>query len=265
MKLKNLSSHHSLFRGKLALCRVFLLTVAAALPACGPIKLGTGSGTGDYEPPLREEYRAADKVQAIVMGQDNPGDRSLRGQYTYTVAPDRRLLVAYTFAQDLVQRAETKRGKMILRIALDLNSSGGLPAENLIVTPILKSWVLGSTWTRSNGFIKGKASEWNAPGADLDWVGAVHANREKPRNISTKPERRQQDDYVTTTTSSSTTSTTQPQVYGYVYFDITEWFQNYIKGRGANYGFAITSATGPYTFFGELSGTTGPVIIWNEL
>lgn len=230
------------------------------LSACGPMQLGGGEG---YEPPLKEEYRAADKVQAIVRGQDNPSDTSLRGQYHYTIGPDRRLLVSYTFAGDLIQRAETRRGKMILRVAVDLAQSQGKALEDLQLTPLLRAWVLGSTWSRYNGFIaRNSKSEWTVPGGDLDWVGAGKGSRKKPLPLVTR--RPSTGSGATTTTTSSSTTTTQPEVFEYVYFDITDWFLNYIKGRGANYGFALTSSKENILIFGEQSGTLGPVIIWYE-
>lgn len=248
------------------LVTIVVLCLPLLLTSCGPIKLG--SSNDDYEPPLKEEYRAADKVQAIVMGEDNPADPSLRGQYSYTIGPNRRLLVIYTFAQELVQKAETRRGKMLLRIAVDRRTSQGKVIENIQAVPLVRHWVLGSTWLRFNGFLKGKAAQWANPGGDFDWAGIQKGTTLKPQPaVARRPSLPASGGSTTTssTSTSTTTSTTTPEVYEYVYFDLTDWFLNYVKGKGANYGFAITSTQDTHSMFGELSGTLGPVIIWNEL
>ncbi|MBX9767820.1 MAG: hypothetical protein K2X47_11160, partial [Bdellovibrionales bacterium] len=194
-----------------------VLGLTPLMMGCGPIRLGTSGD--EYEPPLKEEYRAADKVQAIVMGQDNPSDKSLRGQYSYTVGPDRRLLVIYTFAQDLVEKAETRRGKMLLRIAIDHRTSQGKSVEGIQVAPLLRHWVLGSTWFRFNGFLKGKAAEWSNPGGDFDWVGIKKGTLMKPRPISGAKPPSSSSGSTTTSSSTSTTTTSVPEVFEYVYFD----------------------------------------------
>jgi hypothetical protein len=85
-----------------------------------------------------------------------------------------------------------------------------------------------ATWDAAHPFAG--SGRWAAPGGDFDPAGCQPASQVNGQSLL---------------------------------FDVTQWFIDFPRGRGVNYGL-IMVAIAPVTILGDNSGSYSPRILWNE-
>ncbi len=231
------------------------MTLALLVVRCGPWKSGT-------EPTLNEEMRVSDLVKLISPDITNGADEKTFDQTRYPIGPNHRVLIMYS---DLVAHLEkintNDGGKVLLELNLSKVSDTEAALDNFKICPLIEKWMLLATWERA--FPRRK---WSSAGGDFDPSGCISPTPTKPTValVSKKKSQDQEGEKQSSAPMASPTPTPAPTYTGTLYFDITDWYLNYPKGRGINYGLILTSQVDT-EILGDRSGAGAPRIYWYEL
>lgn len=181
---------------------------------------------GSYPP--REMTYALDAVKLISPSITSDRDPSAMRQSEYTVAPDKRLLMRFQHMSEHVSLIRTDEDS---KVQAQLTVIGD-PVEAqaaLRVCPLTRHFFMMATWRAAMSVGDG---EWGKEGGDYDEVGCVDSAADK-----TDPKR--------------------------LNFDVTQWFLDYPRARGANFGLILISSK-PVRIAGDLSGSAYPRLTWVE-
>ena len=193
------------------------------MSACGPLP-----GTGVVPAPIPQGF-PMDEVKVIapdLRQNDDPGSLMLQ---KVELSPNRRLLFRYSGLRNHMSHVMTWDGKKI-EVMIGVDTTQALPAqtEPLLLCPLNRNWMLRATWSRAHPF--GHQGEWAKSGGDFDPAACIKVGRVDQNKL---------------------------------YFDVTTWFENGLKGLGKNFGFVLCSTT-PVTVLGNLSPNLPPRIEWVE-
>jgi hypothetical protein len=231
--------------------KLLLLSILIFQTGC-VVSMGDGSGTGlePTPPPVHEEMRTPNLVKLIASDIEDPVEETTFGQLRYLVAPNRRLLLSYTSFVNHVGLITISGSR---RIYLELNlqnvTESATAIANLKVCPVLAQWALRSNWFRS-----GPRTNWKSPGGDIDTTGCVSGKLQKTEESAP---------VGTPAPGPTPTPTPVPEPTGSIYFDVTDWYLNYPKGRGTNFGLVLTSGAS-IEVLGDQSGARSPRLYWHE-
>ncbi len=204
-----------------------LILLSALIQACGPIVA--------LEPKVHEY--SMDGVKLLSADVSRGDDPRLSAQAEYTISPRHHLMLRL---QEVNQRKDSIRVSDLERVELKLHLTRTLDPStsqdefdttirpSIQVCPITKSWMMLATWNYAHPF--SKDGTWSQGGGDYDPNGCVHALRLEGQNLI---------------------------------FDVTRWFIDYPRGRGANYGLVVI-ADREWTISGEKSGSHSPRLLWKE-
>lgn len=177
--------------------------------------------------PIVNEVFSLDGIKLISEGNENLNDAGALGQDLYEVAPNKHLLMRY---EEMNEKAGGfGSSKLYLQLTLVEENKVDAAKGSLKVCPVTRNWMLLATWELAHPF--GPGGRWENKGGDFDAVGCVKGKSyEKPQ---TKEEERS------------------------LWFDLTQWFEDYPKARSMNYGLILLSDS-PIQILGETSGTYSP-------
>lgn len=171
-----------------------------------------------------------DGVKRITQG--TAGDeKSTWGQERYTVSTTSRLLLRFETLAKHVPDIDTSGGKKVT-VLLSLKNASDLTSAiaNLKLCPVTRAWMMLASWDLAHPFLGGEA--WSSKGGDYETAGCV-----LPTQLA------------------SSTATLE--------YDMTQWYIDYPKGRGYNYGL-LTVTTQIFEIEGDQSGSYSPRIAFEE-
>jgi|GEM_PF-6188305 len=182
-----------------------------------------------------EQVRSINGVKWVNPSVTDPRDSVAWGKPEYEIGPTSRLLMRL---EDMVSKNDsivTAPDKPItVRIYLPSiwAPTGALPdaeaaASVMQVCPITKNWMMHATWYRA--FPHSEAGDWTMPGGDFDTACSKNPKVER--------------------------DTMRSLVY--LKFDVTQWFLDYPRGRGIDYGLVLRSDQ-TVRVFGETSPSASP-------
>ena len=207
-----------------------------------------------------EQVYSLNAVKAIDPSISDGRSEESYSQDTYTVNPERRLLVRLEELSSHVSFIQVKDGKKIwVRISLQSESDKALAMDSLRFCPLTKQWLILATWKYAHPF--GAIGQWAQSGGDFDAANCIHPSIEYEEVISTN-------NGSSGNNSGNKNNGNNPPVPKkmdpkIVSFDVTQWVVDYPKSRGINYGLILLS-NAPLVVYGDASSTFSPRIAWTE-
>lgn len=188
----------------------------------------TGCGLPRFGTTSVPTQYSLDGVKRITpgLGSDNP---TTWGQNSYPVNTDSHVLLRFEKLSEHTSKIDTT-DKVEFQITIAETEHMASALQQLKLCPVTKSWMMLATWELAHPILGGEA--WSTPGGDYDNSGCV----------------------LGTQSANSSKS---------IVFDMTQWFIDYPKGRGTNYGIIAVSSQ-LINIVGEQSGSFSPRISFHE-
>ena len=221
-----------------------VLTAAGLFLACGPIKMGPGSG--DNLPEIKKVV-SVDGIKAIRPGISDGQDPTTLEQNRYIISAESRLLIRYESLMENRGEINQAGQKLALQISVPNPADKGKALEHLKLCPLTRDWMMLATWR--NAHFMSPNGKWLNPGSDFDDSACMTPVAVNPMNRPPDPSQ----------PSSSPTPTPNPKA---LYFDLSQWFLDYPQGRSANYGFVFVSDTTAVEIYGDKSSSDSPRFFW---
>jgi hypothetical protein len=188
-------------------------------------------GTG-YEAPIKPMVYAFDAVKRITPEVSAEADPSTFRQSTYPLGLTDHMLVRF---KDLLAHSSLVRLDDDNKVQVQLTVIGDpataeAAANSISICPLTRHFMMFATWLAAHQF--GSTGKWVHEGGDYDDASCV-------KGVVSKDNKQ------------------------FLLFDVTQWFIDYPKARGANFGLIVTS-TKPVTVAGDTSGSGYPRLLWSE-
>ncbi len=210
--------------------RAFLaLPLLALLSGCGYPYLG-----GTTAPSVSQTFSldAVKQISPDIVGGDTP---SAYGQAAYDLASEARLLFRYESFSTHVSNVNLENNKRVL-VQVTVESDPSEARTRLKLCPLVSDWMMLATWTLAHPF--GLGGQWKSPGADYDGSACESAQPVPVTpDLDYKPER--------------------------LFFDMTQWFVDYARGRNVNYGWVL-KASGTVRVVGDTSASNSPRVYFEK-
>lgn len=209
----------------------FFAVFAVLLSGCGYPYLG-----GTLAPSVAQSFsvEAVKQIAPEFTAGDTP---EAYGQSHYEVGPEKRLLLRYeNFSSHVhtVNLGADNSKKVWVQVAVESD-----PAEaraRLELCPLVADWMMLATWRFAHPF--GSAGRWQTAGSDYEAGGCVRAAPVPAQpDDSFKPDR--------------------------IQFDMTQWFIDYPRGRGLNFGWVL-KASDAVRVVGETSPGLSPRVLFEK-
>jgi hypothetical protein len=173
-----------------------------------------------------------DGVKLVGDGIEDMQDPATFGQASYPISPSRHLLLRFESFRDKWDSIDTSPGKKV-QVQLAVLDSGqlGSAVNSLRLCPVTRNWMMLATWRLAHPF--GQDGKWAQLGGDYDGAGCVQGM------LPSTPDGKS------------------------ILFDMTQWFTNYPRARGLNYGLILISDS-PTAVAGETSGSYSPRILFDQ-
>lgn len=200
--------------------RFILFTMTLMLCACG-LPLDESNMV------VYPETYHIDQIKLISTEIIDPKDTRTYNQATYVISATTRLLMRF---KDASEKSDSvypdKEHRVYIQVELVRKEDDKKALAHLAVCPIVSQWFILATWKKS--IPPAKYGYWNTEGGDLgpDCSKAIRLDEKNSSRIS---------------------------------FDVTDWYLNYPKGRGYDYGLALISDE-PIEIYGDLSSSYSPRI-----
>jgi hypothetical protein len=181
-----------------------------------------------------EQAYSIDGIRLITRGDSNAYGQQ-RSAQSYTLDPDRRLLLRLETFSDWKSVSVTEDKRVWLQVVLD-DKNKDTDISDLKLCPLRKDWMMLATWYRAHPF--SDSGIWENEGGDFDPESCT---------LRTIPEKNE-----------------TPTLKTVVRFDITQWYKDYARGRGTNYGFVLV-AERAVEIYSETSGSYSPRLFFSTL
>jgi hypothetical protein len=186
--------------------------------------IGTGCAMAVHD---EKQERTLDGVKLIAPGIEDREDPSSFEQARYELAPDRRLLLRYETLSESAKEVRTEGGRKVeVLLAPETASDLSAVQASVKICPLKRNWMMAATWRRAHPF--SPEGYWSTAGGDFDPGECI--------------------------SGSSATA-------GFVVFDATPWFLNYVRGRDQNFGLILVSDRN-VAIAGDANGSFSPRIRW---
>lgn len=184
-----------------------------------------------FGPPEPRTY-SMDGVHLISPSFSSGQDPRTFLQPEYALSDTERLLVRFESLgakESSVSLADGRKVKV--QIGLVHGVDPDQAEASLVLCPMVHDWMMLATWTAGHPF--GASGRWNSPGGDFESSGCVSGVKSDSDGTNI------------------------------LSFDVTQWFVDYVRGRGVNYGQILYAPNGKkIEIMGETNGTFSPRISW---
>ncbi len=196
-----------------------------------------------------------DIVKGIAEDRNSLNSDDGFEQESYKIGPKSRLIMSLSHLNDHIDDITIdEHHRVWAQVTLTQAESREGAMKSMRLCPISRSWMMLSNWDRAHPY--GRSGKWSKPGGDF--IADLCQN---PLNV-----------VPANTAVAATEGTTDPVQQPSsplsmdpkkVYFDITDWFQNYVKGRRQNFGLILLSEE-EVEIEGDLDSFESPRILWLE-
>lgn len=208
------------------------------LPGCGK-KFDFGGSPGE----TKVEYYMVDGVKNLRSDvQDGADPRSFR-EDQYLISPTSRLLLRFESLSSQASKIVISDSDDVwIRVIVAEGQSLELAQQQLKVCPVSKNWMMLATWKFAHPF--GTSGFWRVEGGDYEGSGCVQAQFDPGKNP---------------------TVGVTPMDQRALYFRITRWYQDLVRGKNENRGHILMSEGSEVLVIGDNSASFGPRIQWSEI
>lgn len=195
---------------------------------------GCGDGSSGKDNTFEKKHFAKG-VKLISSSIKDPNDKRTMKQNTYTLNSTSRLLIRLGGMKTHSSQAIVSNDKrMYLVIAASNFDTNWVDLQEKVeVCPITTNWMMLATWIKAHN-LPTDSAKWNNKGGDFSNDFCV-----KHDSSYSNPER------------------------DTLYFDVSDWYDFYIKSHGSNYGLILKSSV-EVTIFGDEDSKQAPHFIWQE-
>jgi hypothetical protein len=173
--------------------------------------------------------RSLNGVKLISPEIGSPYDPGTVSQAQYALSDRRRLLLRF---EELTQQSSgiliSENRKLEAQVTLGSDGEAADAETALLLCPVTRNWMMLATWERAHPF--SDDGRWENAGGDYEASGCVKPHRREKRAV---------------------------------WFDVSQWFLDYPRGRGINYGFILVAAQA-LTVEGDASASDSPRLLWQQ-
>ncbi len=219
---------------------IFTVASTSGLVSCAPVP----------ETAAHEKIHAIDGVKLISKDIIRGDDLRTFGQPTFTVDPDRRLLIRY---ETLMAQSGIREDRPLrLRVYAMNENDAAIARVSLKACPIIKSWMMAASWNSGHPWAGGS---WR-PGGAIDESSCISVEvipTEVKPSVVEKPVVKDTSDAAPLDCSAARA----------LCFDVTAWYKTWVVQRHENFGLALISDR-PVALIGTGSPALSPRIHWFE-
>jgi hypothetical protein len=192
-----------------------------------------------------------DVVKYISEDKELLNDRDTFQQNVFEIGPRARLIMSLGDLKDKADNIRVdEKHRIWTQISLVRESDRAQALDSLEVCPITRSWMMLSNWNRAHPY--GRSGKWASSGGDYAKSLCKKGLKDLNGDLAKMPSGK------TNEIISPLDPTPQK-----IYFDVTEWFQNYVLGRSENFGLILISDK-TFKIEGDQSPALSPRIQWVE-
>lgn len=191
-----------------------------------------------------------DMVKLIDSTVTRPSDDKTFEEDAYVVSPTSRLMLSLSHLSDHTDKISVSRNRKVwAQVTLVDGAFHDSAVATLKLCPMNRPWMMLATWNQAHPF--GRNGRWSQSGGDF----VDNLCRSPSLTPPAAPN------------SSGTISSTDPKKTDLdprkIYFDVTDWYKNYVIGRSSNHGLLLMSSEG-ITLEGDTTISDSPRMVWSE-
>jgi hypothetical protein len=203
-----------------------ILWFGAGVVVAGCAPLTPGDFQDAPPKPMIHAFDAVKRIEPAVTAEADPSEFR---QTAYGLSPTARLLMRFMDFPSHIQNVRIDGGSKV-QVQITALSDVNEAAAAIQVCPLTRHFMMFATWQAAHQF--GSSGRWQTPGGDFD-------------------------------PSDCAKGTISDAGKGEIVFDVTQWFIDYPKARGVNYGL-IAMSTKAVQIAGDTSGSEYPRLLWSE-
>lgn len=195
---------------------------------------GCGDGSSGQVSTFKQKHFARG-VKLISSSIKDPNNKRTMKQNNYTLDSTSRLLIRLGGMKALSNQALVSKDKrMYLVIAVSNFDTNWVDLQEKVeVCPITTNWMMLATWFKAHN-LPTDSAKWKNKGGDFS------------KDFCVKHDSKYSDPDKDT-----------------LYFDVSDWYDFYIKSHSKNYGLILKSSV-EVTIYGDENSKRAPHFIWQE-